>query len=356
MCTKSGDFYIFLEYCCLAKPRGTNDVVTGKLLISGACLRPDGYALGEGKYYDQAKLVVLDLETGEFRERLSKTDGGDNYPSRHPNLQFTAGALDGDVLWQPTDTEILQYQLPDLTLVQRISHPCFHNIHSVQVFDDQLAVTSTGLDNVVLVDKHTGNIDRILNTEGKDPWHRFDPEVDYRLVHSTRPHDSHPNFVFQLDGRMWVTRCTQEDAVCLEDVTQRIDITNSGNISVHDGLWWGENLVFTRVDGLLVLCDPGSKSVIETRDPFAAHRNRPRGWCRGLHIDGDLFYIGYSRLRKTHLKSKLKYLSQGNFRYGFGNSSLVVVYDMARDKVIQVHESPEGMIDAIYGILPWEYE
>lgn len=327
-----------------------------KLLISGACLRPDGFELGEGKYYGRATIVVLDLLTGVFSERLVKTEGGEHYPPVHPNLQFTAGALDGNILWQPTDTEVLKYQLPEFSLLQRISYPCFHNIHSVQVFGNQLAVTSTGLDNVVLIDKATGNIDRILNTEGKDPWHRFDSHTDYRLVHSTRPHDSHPNFVFELKGQLWVTRCTQEDAVCLDDVTRRIDITQGGSISVHDGLWWNNTLVFTRVDGLLVLCDPDGQKVMEVLDPFDQDRNRPRGWSRGLHIEGDRFYIGYSRLRKTRLTSKLKYLSRGNFRYGTGNTSLIVEYNMAKRQVEQIHESPEGLIDAIYGILPWRYD
>lgn len=331
-------------------------MATRRLLISGACLRPNGFELGEGKYYNRATLVSLDLDTGLFEERLSKTEGGKHYPSTHPNLQFTAGCLDGEVLWLPTDTEILQYRLPGFELLKCISHPCFHNIHSVHVVGEQLAVTSTGLDNVVIVDKHTGNIERIINTEGKDPWHRFDAETDYRLQHSTRPHDSHPNYVFELDGKLWVTRCTQEDAVCLEDVTRRIDITYSADIAVHDGLWWGETLVFTRVDGLLVLWDASGQGVIENHDPFENIRNRPLGWCRGLYIEGDLFYIGYSRLRKTKLTSKLKYLTSGNFRYGSGSSSLVVAYNMASKKVERIYESPDGMIDAVYGILPWEYD
>jgi hypothetical protein len=326
-----------------------------KLLISGGCLRPNGFELGEGKYYGKASLVSLDLQSGQFEQVLSKSDGGANYPAEHPNQQYTAACLDGDTLWLPTDTEILQYQLPQMKQVNCFSHPCFHNIHSVHVFGDELAVTSTGLDNVVMLDKTSGEIKRIINTQGKDPWHRFDAETDYRLVHSTRPHDSHPNYVFKLKDKLWVTRCTQEDAVCLDDMSQKIDITGSDSISVHDGLWWNGKLVFTRVDGLLVICDPETGKVTENHDPFAAHRNRPIGWCRGLYIDGDMFYIGYSRLRKTNLKSKLKFLSQGNFRYGSGNNSLVVAYNMKTKKVEQVFESPEGMIDAIYGILPWRY-
>ena len=60
-----------------------------KLLLSGGCLRPNGFELGEGKYYDKASLVQLDLDTGEFTTVLSKDDGGKNYPVEHPNLQFT---------------------------------------------------------------------------------------------------------------------------------------------------------------------------------------------------------------------------------------------------------------------------
>ncbi len=324
-----------------------------KLLVSGGCLRTNGFELGEGKYYDRAVLAMVDLESGQFTTLLSKADGGEHYPADHPNQQFTAGCLEGDVLWLPTDTEIMKYQLPEFKLLTCFSHPCFHNIHSVQVFGGQLAVTSTGLDSVVLLNKHTGAIDRIINTQGKETWHRFDPGTDYRLVHSTRPHDSHPNYVFELEGTLWVTRCSTEDAVCLEDVNDRIDLGEGEDISAHDGLWWRDKLVFTRVDGQLILCDPAKRKVIENHDPFRLHLNRPKGWCRGLYVKDDFFYIGFSRLRKTNLKSKLKFLSQGNFRYGAGNNALVVAYNMKRRQVERIYEAPEGMIDAIYGVLPY---
>jgi len=330
-------------------------VTPKRLLVSGGCLRADGFELGEGKYYGRAVLAVLDLESGSFTEVLSKSDGGEHYPAEHPNQQFTAACLDGDILWLPTDTEIMKYRLPELELLACYSHPCFHNVHSVQVFGDQLGVTSTGLDNIVLLNKHTGNIDQIINTQGKDPWHRFDPGKDYRVVHSTRPHDSHPNYLFELEGRLWVTRCSTEDAVCLDDVNDRIDLGEGEDISAHDGLWWQGQLVFTRVDGKLIVCDPAKRKVIENHDPFRLQRNRPKGWCRGLFITGDMFYIGFSRLRKTNLKAKLKFLSQGNFKYGAGNNALVVAYNMKSQRVEGVYEAPSGLIDAIYGVLPYSY-
>jgi hypothetical protein len=323
-------------------------------MIAGARERPGGFELGEGKYYEAAILAKLDLATGEFERLLCKEDGGENYPATHPNLQFTSGCLDGDTLWLPTDTEVFHYQLPDFVLLGKISHPCFQNVHSAHVFGDCLAVTSTGLDNVVLMDKTTGAINRVINTEGHNPWYRFDPEVDYRLVHSTRPHHSHPNFVFLLDGRLWVTRCALDDAACLDDPTMRIDLAGGEDISVHDGYWWRELLVFSRVDGQLIFYDPERES-LDTVDLFAGERNRPRGWCRGIHIAGDVLYAGISRLRRTKLRSRLKYLSRGNFRYQSGNQSLVIAFDLQERRLLRSYECPENFIDAIYSIVPWGY-
>lgn len=323
-----------------------------KLLISGAQLRPDGYELGQGKYYGAARLLTLDLSDGTFSLTLEMREGNEHYPEEYPNLQYTAASRHEDILWLPTDTEVYKYRLPDMTCLACYSYPCFQNVHSVHQFGDEVYVTSTGLDNIVVLDAESGELLRIINSEGKDPWHRFDAEKDYRLVHTTKPHDSHPNFVFELDGSKWITRCTQEDAVNLDDVSQSLNISGGDVISVHDGLWWGQKLVFTRVDGFLVTFDRENNMAREQIDIFAHSRNRPNGWCRGLHIDGDMFYIGYSKLRKTRLKEKLKYLSQGNFKYSTGNNSLVVAYNMRERKVEKVHQVPDGLIDAIYGIVP----
>ncbi len=329
-----------------------------KLLVAGGRLRPGGFELGDGKYYDKATLMLLDLETGVYEELLSKSEGNEHYPDEHPNLQYTAPCLEGDVLWLPTDTEIYKYQLPDLQLLERFSHPCFQNLHSVHIFGDELVTTSTGLDNVVVLDKHSGEVKEIINTEGegKSPWHRFNEETDYRLVHSTRPHHTHPNYVFKLENDYWVTRCKQEDALNLRDQTQMMDVGQQGRISIHDGIWWNGSLVFTRVDGFVVICDPKTRTVLDKHDPFENERNRPLGWSRGLYIENDIFYIGYSKLRKTKLKSKLKYLTKGNFKFTTGNNSLIVAYDMKNQKVLRIYESEDNMIDAIYGILPYHYE
>ena len=172
----------------------------------------------------------------------------------------------------------------------------------------------------------------------------------------TLRHINFPNYIFKLDDDLWVTRCTQEDAVNLTDVSQRIDISGQDDISVHDGLLWEDTVVFTRVDGYLVICDQKTKQVTEVIDPFGTSKNRPVGWCRGLCIVDDIFYIGYSKLRKTKLKDKLKFLARGNIQYNSGNNALVVAYNMKTRQVESTYETPNQILDAIYGILPFNYD
>jgi hypothetical protein len=325
-----------------------------KLLISGARERSNGFKLGDGKYYEKAVLLQLDLSSGEFVEVLSKTEGGPHYPQKHPNLQFTSGCIDNDILWLPTDTEIYKYQLPDFRQVGLISHPHFQNLHSVHKFGETLVATSTGLDCVILMNADSGEIIDILNAEGKPPWHRFSQQIDYRLVHSTRPHHCHPNFVFPLDGSLWVTRCTQEDAVDLYNTDNRINISMDDEIAVHDGVLWRDKIAFTRVDSMIALFDVDTKQFLRNISPFASRETTPRGWCRGLFIDEDILYFGISKVRETRIKDRLKYMVGIDREFDHTTGAQIAAYDVSSDK-IRTYSPAADLIDAVYGILPYEY-
>lgn len=324
-----------------------------ELLITGGTLREGGYELGEGKYYGCARLVALDTATGRTRMLLSVDVGGPNVPAEHPNLEFTVGAVDGQRLWLPMDTEIRQYDFPSLNLLSTYSYPCFHNIHSVAVQGDALYVTSTGLDMVVVLDKADGSVREMINTEGKPLWHRFDPDTDYRQMHSTRPHDCHPNHVFWLDGLPWVTRCTQEDAVRLGDVSQRWDVSRSRRpISVHDGVPYEGRVYFTSVDGCLIAVDPKHPEDAELIDLSALKGfGGLRGWCRGLHLQDGLAYVGFSRLRRTRKMERLHWVGK-LLRNGQLQDSSVLVVDLARRQIVADHRFTDLPLDAIYGLLP----
>ena len=82
---------------------------------------------------------------------------------------------------------------------------------------------------------------------GNNAWDRFSHSVDYRKV-STKPHLSHPNFVFEISDDVWVTRLRQRDAICLTRPAEPININLE---RPHDGLLHESLLYFTTVDGHL---------------------------------------------------------------------------------------------------------
>lgn len=321
------------------------------ILISGGCERKNGYELGEGKYYESARLLKLDTLSGRLETVLQKSDGGRHYPPEHPNLQFTSCCVNNGILWLPTDTEVYKYNYPSLELVSVISYPFFHNIHAVNVFDNRVYVSSTGLDLVAVLDLD-GNVRELFNTEGKELWHRFSETEDYRIIHSTRPHDCHPNFVYEWKGKPWVTRCRQQDAVCLGDVGNMIPITNpEKRISVHDGILHNGTIIFTTVDGYLVLTDPDKNTILEEINVLESSNSDKLGWARGLCIDQDnIAYLGFSRLRRTRMKEKLAWLAKGQITKMNGMPACVIAYDLDKRKIINKYDIPMGMIDAIYGV------
>jgi hypothetical protein len=324
------------------------------LLITGGVLRPDGFELGEGKYYGGARLLKLDTRTGAVQTLLAVDEGTANFPAEHPNLEFTVSCREGHTLWLAMDTEVRRYSYPALELQATFSHPCFQNIHSVAVRGGSLYVTSTGLDLVVVLGKETGVVQQVLNVEGLDPWHRFARSVDWRQVHSTRPHDCHPNHVFWLGDEPWVTRCTPEDAVPLLNTGRRIDLSGTKReIAVHDGVVHEGSVFFTLVDGTVV--------VMDAADPERPLRNIElaalpgfggvRGWCRGLCFANGLAYLGFSRLRRTRNQRKLDWVRRTVGRGETVQQASVLAVDLQAGRIVKDYRLPLGSIDAVYGIM-----
>jgi hypothetical protein len=329
------------------------------LLVTGATLRANGDSLGEGRHYGSARLLQLDTARGAWERRLEVNEGGPNTPAENPNLQFTASCTEPGTLWLAMDTEIRRYSWPGLALQAVFSHRCFQNIHSVAVRGDELWVTSTGLDLVAVLDKASGAIREVLHAEGGDPWRRFARDVDWRQVHSTRPHHSHPNYVYWMGDEPWVLRCTQEDTVPLRRPgTRPVDVSRAKRvIAVHDGVHHAGRVWFTVVDGSLVGIDPA--------DPWAPPVDIElsglegfgglRGWCRGLCFVGDIAYIGFSRLRRTNNQAKVDWVRRAMGRDAPITEASVLAVDLRdpRDvRIVNDYRFAPGSIDAIYGIMP----
>ncbi|MEL7156998.1 MAG: hypothetical protein AAFN30_10405, partial [Actinomycetota bacterium] len=131
---------------------------------------------------------------------------------------------------------------------------------------------------------------------------------DLRFGVNLKPHAIHPNHLFLLGDEPWATRFERRDAISLVDPERRIAIdrqrVHDGH--VHDGLVW-----FTTVDGAVVVTDPQSGSVIDTYDLNIGRENVIPGWCRGLLVADDHFWVGFSRIRQTAVRARLGWIRTG---------------------------------------------
>jgi hypothetical protein len=264
---------------------------------------------------------------------------------------FKAGTIVGDKLYTCTSTEVLVFDLPEFRISNYISLPCFNDLHHV-VPDSSgnLLVTSTGLEMVVRVTPEGEVLDQ-WNVLGEDPWGNFSPQVDYRKVDSTKPHRSHPNFAFELDGKIWATRFFQRDAVCLLDKSKRIDI---GVQAPHDGLVRDGKIYFTTVDGHIVVVGRNSLKVENVIDLKAINGQEALlGWCRGLlPLDERSFWIGFTRVRKTKFRENLIWM-RSIFRDGMHEKpSHLALYDTVRLDCIQEFDLESHGLNVIFSIFP----
>jgi hypothetical protein len=180
-----------------------------------------------------------------------------------------------------------------------------------------------------------GELLRLVSVLGGSPWDRFSPAIDYRKVPTTKPHHSHPNFIFFLDGRPWVTRFNQRDAVPLDGALNgRPPFDVGKDEGIHDGHLEGEDLYFTTVNGCVVRFDlkTGRRTTVDLNTLNEPDEDRPLGWCRGVLPRGDRAWVGFSRIRYTSLRRNLSWI-----RHGFRESehhrerpTRVALYDLER--------------------------
>jgi hypothetical protein len=263
----------------------------------------------EWNLYESALILKVDARSGAVRTCIEYRSPSDVRPHDHSACLFKSGALAGDLLYACTNTEVLVFRLPAFERVNYISLPCFNDLHHVMPCGDgTLLVVNTGLDMVVRITPK-GELVEEWNVLGGPAWQRFSREIDYRRVESTKPHRSHPNFVFQLGGDLWVTRLHQRDALCLTDSDQRIDIALE---SPHDGVVRGKEIYFTLVDGRVAVANTDTMTIDRVMDlKTMDDPNALLGWCRGvLPVDRDRLWVGFSRVRKTRFQDNVLWVKR----------------------------------------------
>jgi hypothetical protein len=314
----------------------------------------------EWSLYDEAIIAEVDVESGNVGIRVRYRSPAAHCPDEDASFIFKAGTLAGDTLYVCTLTEVLRYRVPEFTELGCISLPCFNDLHHVAPCDSgNLLVANTGLD-MVLEMTPEGETVREWSALEADVWERFSRDVDYRKVLTTKPHHAHPNFAFRLGEDTWTTRFFQRDAVCLDDMTRRIDLGSHDADSPrerpggpHDGVRLGDRLYFTRVDGFVFVADAHTLDVVDVIDlNRIATREGPLGWCRGiLPVDTDHAIVGFTVIRPTKHRQNLQWL-RSMVKGGAPSPARISLYDLSRRELVWECPVQEAGVNAIFSIHP----
>ncbi len=320
------------------------------LYITGGQHKPVGLrARDEWVTYEKGIILRVDPATAAVETCLEYSSPQSACP-KDSSITFEGGVLQGDLLYTSTRTEALVYRIPSFDLVRYVSLPCFNDVHHVRPTETgNLIVTNTGLDMVVKVSP-SGEVLHEWDVLGQPIWSRFSRDVDYRQILTTKPHYSHPNYTFFLDGHLWVTRCMQKDAYCL---TKRIPPMNVGPEMCHDGEVRGDRVYFTTVNGTIVIVNATTLQIERTFDLNRIDNdgNSNLGWCRGLGMVHDsLVWVGFTRFRETRFKENVRWVKR--FIKGEEMPTHIALYDLSAEKRRALINLEAFGMHVIFGIFP----
>jgi hypothetical protein len=310
-------------------------------------LRPLHAMSQDWEGYEKAKVLEVEPDRRLVEPRLEYVSPADVCAREDSPIHFQAGTMQDGRLYLCTHTEVLVYEVPSWKQVAHVSHPYFNDVHHVRPSPaGNLLVANAGLEMVIELTTE-GEVVRLWNVLGEDPWERFSPEQDYRKVFSTKPHRSHPNYVFCLGDEIWVTRFHQGDAVCLTIPGRRVHISDQ---RIHDGLLHDGHIYFTTVDARVVVVNAVTLRVDEVVDLNLMHpEGTLPGWCRGIVVDGSHLWVGFSRIRPTKVRENVSWVLRG-FKRTLGTH--LAGYDLSRQTCIaEVDLEPFGL-NAIFSVFP----
>jgi len=325
-----------------------------KIYLTGGELRRTTFVKLE-EWQSSQKAVILEFDTGSKTSRACAeyVSPPEVCAPDRPAILFKSASLHAGKLYACTSTEVLVYSVPGFRLLHSISLPCFNDLHHVcPTSRGTLLVAVTGLDMVVEVSCEGKLLREWSVLEGTDPWARFSKDIDYRRIPTTKPHHSHPNYVFQMEEEIWVTRFEQRDAMSLTHPDRRIDIALE---HPHDGHMMGDSIYFTTVDGQIVVVNGRTLKVERVHDlnSMSGDTGQSLGWCRGLAlIDDRRAWVGFTRIRPTRFRENLTWLKTAGASDELLPPTRIALYDLKQGRLEdQIPLEPHG-IGAIFSLLP----
>jgi len=264
-------------------------------------------------------------------------------------ILFKCASRSGDSLLCCTQTEVIEFGVPGFEERNYISLPIFNDVHHVvRTPRGTLLVAVSGLELVVEISTD-GSILREWNVAGHDTWAVHDPDVDYRQGVSTKPHVSHPNHLFFIGDEAFATRFENRDAISLDHPQRRIDV---GGERIHDGLVVGDRLLFSSVDSHVIEFETATLREVarhQLKRSGSQGSSVVLGWCRGLYVDDEHCWVGFSRIRPTKLRQTVSWIRAG----GAEQAPTRIARYRRRDWVCdaEIDLEPFGL-NAVFSILP----
>jgi hypothetical protein len=329
----------------------------GKLYILGGKQRrlglKESMPQDEWYLYNTALILELDTDSGVARTCVEYQSPREARAGEHAAAHFHSGAVVDNLLYTCTTTEVLIYRLPDFDRVGYISLPFFNDVHHVTPSTDgNLLVVSTGLEAVFKITPQ-GETLAEWSVIDDSPWIRFSRNTDYRKVETTKPHVSHPNFAFELDGEVWATRFYQCDAISLNGSGRRISMDVE---RPHDGVVFGDRILFTGVDGKIVIVNRHTLRVDQTVD---LRKTQDRGrdilpaWCRGLlPVDEKRIWVGFTRIRQTLFQENVRWVKTVLREGAIVKPTHIALFDIETKECLKTFDlEPYGM-NSVFAIFP----
>jgi hypothetical protein len=297
--------------------------------------------------YHKGVILRVNPETQQATVVTEYTTPPQARPEGEASILLQAGTFQDDRLYACTQTEVLVYALPSFERIAYVSLPCFNDVHHVRPTPQgTILVANAGLDMVVEITL-SGDVVRTWNVLGEDPWAHFSRDVDYRKVLSTKPHRSHPNFVFCIGDDVWATRFQQGDARCLTHPDRTIKVSDE---RIHDGLVHQGMIYFTTVSGKIVVANPKTLKVEHVVDLNQLHRKDTLlGWCRGIGFAEGKLWVGFSRIRPTKVRENVAWAMRG-FRRVLGTR--IACYDVQEMRCLADIDLEPAGLNVIFSVHP----
>ena len=331
------------------RPQPSAAMANTLLVVGGQQRSPRPLRAGtQGWYrYKKGLVVRVDLLGQRVNPVFEHVSPAEVCPPHNPAILFKSASAHGDTLYLCSQTEVLICRLPDFEVVHYITLPQFHDVHHVRPTPrGNLLVVNTGLDMVMEMTVE-GEVVREWSVTEENVWDRFSRSVDYRKVGSMKPYRAHPNHVFCVGEEIWVTRFQQRDAICLTDPEKRIEI---GLERVHDGVVHDGRIYFTTVDAKIVIVDQATLRVEEVFDlNVAASDGTLLGWCRGLYIENQKAWVGFSRLRPTKFRENVSWVTKG---FKTILPTRIGCYDLSTRECLEVVDLEPFGLNAVFSVLP----